>query len=121
MVPTQEQLQAERTVRNQLFPGTKLDKFGQYTYDWLKDKEKIQTIDTLEGISDGLLYMESESTPAAQFQEAFDEKTKREPYGSFETMFQENLLDGDLEAQFANLQNAPIPALGAQTYQPNPF
>lgn len=105
--PTPEQYSAEEQVRTKLF-GTAENENPQCTI-----------LDTFQGTSEGLLFTEQD-TVCASFQDAFAEK-KRNSYGSFEAMFQETLLDGDLEAQFANLQNNPVPVLGVPTYQPNSF
>jgi hypothetical protein len=100
---TPEQAIAEKETRMKLFPGTKYDEYNLPQYEWVKEKASSQTIETLEGVSEGLLYMESDTTVCAQFMDAFEPK-KRESYGSFEAMFQESLLDTDLAQQFVNLQ-----------------
>ena len=108
---TAEQLSAEQTVRKSLFSDSV--ESGQV------EVAKCSILDKYQGTSEGLLFTEQD-TVCASFQDAFAEK-KRNSYGSFEAMFQETLLDGDLEAQFANLQNNPVPVLGVPTYQPNTF
>jgi hypothetical protein len=100
--PTTEQLDAEQRVRQTLFA-----------------QPQCSILDKFQGTSEGLLCTEQD-TVCASFQDAFEPK-KRNSYGSFEAMFQETLLEGDLESQFATLQNSVCPIVGGCEYNPTKF
>jgi hypothetical protein len=103
--PTDEQLQAEKETRMKLFPGTKYDEYNSPEYGWIKEKQAQQKPETLECVSEGLLYMEEANGFASSFLQQV-ENLQTDTVGSetLQDYFQESLLDADLQQQFVNLQ-----------------
>ena len=105
-LPTAEQLQAEKDTRMKLFPGTNTHhRYVSDDPDWIKQKTAQQTCETLECVSDGLLYMDEASGFASAFMPtAINLQTDTVGSESLQDYFQESLLDADLQQQFVNLQ-----------------
>jgi hypothetical protein len=102
---TEEQTQAEKDTRMKLFPGTKYDTYNNPEYGWIKQKTAQQTCETLECVSEGLLYMEESNGFASAFlPTSINLQTDTVGSETLQDYFQESLLDADLQQQFVNLQ-----------------